>query len=305
MKALFLAVAASTVRTLVVLVVRTRPRGGPRLAWLAPLVIALTSPATWPWYVLPSLLLLAVDAAVVGDRGARPGARRWVVALTLGVMALQLAKERGGYGMGLGLWWALLLGAVEVVVRLHPGTDSAVHPQLGQLVGVATVLDVQRAVLPVVTTTEPSVALGLAEVGQAVAIAPAPGPEAFPLVEVVGVAAHVDEAVDRGGAAEDLAPRAVHAPAVEARLGGGVVAPVVPGAVHRDGERRGHLDEDAAVAAAEFEEQDAGSRILGQARGEDAAGGSGADDDVVVGVAHGGLRQREMAGAGADAARSG
>ncbi len=59
---------------------------------------------------------------------------------------------------------ALLLGAVEVVGRLHPGADGALHPQVGQLVGVAPVLDVERAVLAVVRRAEAGVALGADEV---------------------------------------------------------------------------------------------------------------------------------------------
>ena len=59
---------------------------------------------------------------------------------------------------------ALLLGAVEVVGGLHPGADRALDPEVGQLVGVAAVLDVQRPVLTVVRRAEPGVALGADEV---------------------------------------------------------------------------------------------------------------------------------------------
>ena len=180
---------------------------------------------------------------------------------------------------------ALLHVAVRVVgpevARLVAGLDEGAVERVLHVVAAG---DVQRAVAAAIFVAAVGEGLGLAEVGQAVAIAPAAGAERFPFVEVVRMAAHVDEAVDRGRAAQDLAARAMDAAAVEARLRRGVVAPVVLGAVHRDREGRGHLDEDAAVAAAEFEDQHPGPRVLGQAGGQHAAGRAGADDDVVVGV---------------------
>jgi len=47
------------------------------------------------------------------------------------------------------------------------------------------------------------------------------------------------------------------------------------------GERRRHVDEEAAVAGPGLDQADAGARILGEAGGEDAARRSRADDDVV------------------------
>ena len=87
-------------------------------------------------------------------------------------------------------------GAVERVLHLVAGIG-------GERAGVATIGI--AAVLPV---------LGTLEVGQAVGVTPAARTEFGPLVEIASMAAHVDQAVDRGGAAEHLAARAVHAPAV-------------------------------------------------------------------------------------------
>ena len=86
-------------------------------------------------------------------------------------------------------------------------------------------------------------ALGAAEVGQHVSISPALRALLFPALEIERMPAHIDEAVDRGRAAQNLAARAVHAPAVEMRLGLAAIAPIVGLRVHRDRERRRHLDE--------------------------------------------------------------
>src|SRR3546814_16413014 len=44
-----------------------------------------------------------------------------------------------------------------------------------------------------------------------------------------------------------------------------------------------HVDEGVPVAAAGFEQQHPAARVFGQAVGKHAAGGTGTDDDVVVG----------------------
>ena len=63
------------------------------------------------------------------------------------------------------------------------------------------------------------------------------------------------------------------------------VAPVVGAHVHRDRERRRHLDQRPEIGAAIFEHEHAVLAVLGQAVGERAAGRAGADDDV-VGLKH-------------------
>ena len=124
--------------------------------------------------------------------------------------------------------------------------------------------------------------LGPAEVGQAVAVAPAGRALGLPFVEVAGVAAHVDHAVDRGGAAQHLAARAVQAAAVQIGLRLGLEEPVEALHVHGDGERRGHLHEDVPVAAAGLQQQHPALPVRGQPVGQHATGRAGSHDDVVV-----------------------
>ena len=105
---------------------------------------------------------LALDDDAGGERAGLhvevvPVARRLEVRLVDRPAAALVAGHLVAAG-------ALLLGAVEVVGRLQPGADRALHPQVGELVGVAAVLDVQRSVLAVVRRSEAGVALRADEV---------------------------------------------------------------------------------------------------------------------------------------------
>ena len=75
--------------------------------------------------------------------------------------------------------------------------------------------------------------------------------------------------------------RAVSAAASQERLGFGCVLPIVLRHVHRDRQRAGHLDQHGFVGSAVFQQQHRVRAVLGQAVGQHAPGGAGADDDVV------------------------
>ena len=109
-----------------------------------------------------------------------------------------------------------------------------------------------------------------------------------PAVVVARLAAHVDHAVDARRAAEHLAARIAQHAAVQPGVGLGLVQPV--GARVADAVQIADRDVDpgVVVAAAGFEQQHARVRVGRQPVGEQAAGGAGADDDVVPGgrVAH-------------------
>src|SRR6478672_2493437 len=137
----------------------------------------------------------------------------------------------------------------------------------------------------------------LEEIGQAFAPAPAGiGAEAVagaPAVVVAGLAAHVDHAVDAAAAAQHLAARIAKAAAIEARRRLGGIEPVgarVADAVQvadRD------VDPEVVVVAAGLDQQDVLVPVGAQPIGEQAPGGAGAADDVVVGGRGlGGVRRR-------------
>ena len=134
-----------------------------------------------------------------------------------------------------------------------------------------------------------------------------------PLVVVERIAADVDHAVDRGRAAERLAPRAVHAPAVHARLRLGDVGPVPGGAVLRIRERGRHPDAPLPPRhrPTGLDEKHAHVRVLGEPAREYAPRGAGPDDNVVVaGCSHDlvppirrNLHSRELTGSSAPRVR--
>ena len=69
-------------------------------------------------------------------------------------------------------------------------------------------------------------ALSPPEIGQDIAIGPSIGALALPAVEVQGVAADINEAVDRGGSAQRLAARTGDPAPVQMRLRFAEIAPV-------------------------------------------------------------------------------
>ena len=126
-------------------------------------------------------------------------------------------------------------------------------------------------------------ALGPAEIGQHVGVAPAVVAALRPAVEIHALAAIVDMAVDRARTAQGLAARRGDAPAAGPFAGLRGVEPVHPRIDQRVHEAGGNMDERMPVPRPGLEHADADARVLAQAAGEHAAGRSGADDDVVEG----------------------
>ncbi len=120
------------------------------------------------------------------------------------------------------------------------------------------------------------------EIGKHVAIAPAAGAHLLPGVVVLGVAAHIDHAVDRRGTANDLAARRHEAAIIEMRLRLRCEAPVVALHVHRIGKGGRHLDQRPPIGAAIFEDEDAVLSVLGKPVCHDGTGRAGSNDDEVV-----------------------
>ena len=201
----------------------------------------------------------------VADRGAHPP-----------------AVLRGG----LVVARALLALAVEVVVAgnavgLAGGDEGVAH-----LEAVGNVGDGERAADAVPRVGAPALVLGLLEEGQQLG----PGPSGdLPAVEVLGLAADVDEPVDGRRTAQHLAARGVDAPAVERRLRLRLVRPVHVQVVEQLAVAERNVDPRVGVARAGLEQQHLAPPPLGEAIGEHAAGRAGADDDGVVGVHDGSM----------------
>src|SRR5216683_507208 len=102
---------------------------------------------------------------------------------------------------------AFLLGAVKIGVGREPGLLCAADKGIVQLVLGAQIGNVERAALAVIIVGAAFLVLGAAEIREHIVIRPADIAELAPMVEILALAADIDEAVDRAGAAEHLAAR--------------------------------------------------------------------------------------------------
>ena len=163
----------------------------------------------------------------------------------------------------------VLAGAVEVLVAGQAPGDGRLQPGPAEGVLVALVL-------------HPQLALGPAEVGQQVGVAPARAAVGVAPVVVVGpVAADVDHAVDRRAAPERPPARPGDDPPSGVSLGNRHVVPGQRTAPQgRGGGRHGDLGE--VVGRSALQDQDAGGGVLAQPSRDHAPRAPGADDDVVV-----------------------
>ena len=101
------------------------------------------------------------------------------------------------------------------------------------------------------------------------------------MVEILGLAADIDHAVDRGRAAQHLAARPEHLAVGGARIGLGLVAPIDRRVGKGLAKAERDVDPAVLVLAAGFEQQHPRRRVLAQPRGDRAPGRAGADHDEI------------------------
>jgi hypothetical protein len=101
------------------------------------------------------------------------------------------------------------------------------------------------------------------------------------MVEILVLAADIDHAVDRAGAAQHLAARPEHLAPGGTGIGLGLVAPVDRGIGEGLAEAEWDVDPAIGVLAAGFEQQHLGRPVFREPRGDRAAGRAGADDDEI------------------------
>lgn len=135
--------------------------------------------------------------------------------------------------------------------------------------------------------------LALAQVQQHLPPGPAIASGGGPIVVIEGIATHVQAAVDGAGAAHHAAARPGQAPAAGRGMGFGTEVPVQPGMVDQVAHPGRNPDQRIRAVRTGFEQHHL-SAALGQARRENAARRSRADDDVIgdrsAGVARGSRR---------------
>src|SRR5262245_26843630 len=121
----------------------------------------------------------------------------------------------------------------------------------------------------------------LTKVGPHVIPRPARQPQLTPMIIVAGLAQHVDHAVDRRRSADDLSARIVEAATIEPRFWLSLQQPI--GAWIADGKEISDRDvkPDPVVFPARLQQQHAVRGISRKAVGEDAAGRTGPNNDVI------------------------
>ncbi|MNS74046.1 hypothetical protein D3C72_1075090 [compost metagenome] len=115
------------------------------------------------------------------------------------------------------------------------------------------------------------VMLDLAEDALGLRMAPSRCTRRFPAIVILGLAAHVDHAVDQGGAAHALAARHRDGPAIDVVFGLGGEPPVVVGVHQQLGEARRDGNPHAARLLAGLQHQDAMLAVGAEPVGQDAA----------------------------------
>ena len=166
---------------------------------------------------------------------------------------------------------------------LRPGDKGVMQfvprPQIG---------DAKRSAGAVMLVGAALLVLGAPEIGQHVLVRPAGIAELAPQIEILSLAADVNEPVDRARPAEHLAARPQHAAPAELGERLGLEHPGDLRVEDVSVEPGGDVDPRVAVLAARLEQQHARRAVGGQAVGQHAAGRTGADDDEVEfsGVLH-------------------
>jgi hypothetical protein len=184
----------------------------------------------------------------------------------------------------------LLPGTVEIVVGRQAGLDGGFDQAIGQFVAARLVGDAQRPIDPVEFVRPALLILGLAEVRQDAVVVPAYTAALAPFIVVGRVAAHVDHAVDRTGAAKHFAARLIQRAVVEARLRFALEHPVDTRIGVHLVETHGDVDPRIGVATAGFQQQHAIAAGFAEPGSDRATGRAGAGDDVVETFVVGGRR---------------
>ena len=152
---------------------------------------------------------------------------------------------------------------------------------VAQLVRLGRVGHAERTADAVERALAARLMLGAPEIRQHVVEAPAGVAELAPMVEILRLAADIEQAVDRGRAAEHLAARLEDHAAVQLRLRFRLVEPIDPRVLEQAPVAERDVDPEMPVARPGFEQNDPISPAGGQAVREHAAGRARADDHEI------------------------
>ncbi|MND87725.1 hypothetical protein D3C80_797330 [compost metagenome] len=177
---------------------------------------------------------------------------------------------------------ALLAGAIEIGIARNADFLGTTDEGIDQLVGLAQIRDMQGATAAVIGAFAALVAFHLLEIGQHVTPAPALVALLFPGIVVLGLAADIDQSIDRAATAEGLAAGPVDRPAVQLRHRLGVERPVVGRVEHGLAIADRQVDPEMPIIGPGLQQQHAVLLVLAETGSERATGGARAHYDVVV-----------------------
>ena len=178
---------------------------------------------------------------------------------------------------------ALLLRPVEVGIAWIAALLRGLDKCDGKRMAVAQIGNTQRPAGAVPCIGTALVILGLSEVRQHVVKAPAHIAERAPLIEVLLLAAYVDQAVDRTRTADDAAARRDDVAAVTVGLRLGVVTPVETPVGKKLAVAQWNAQPRMTAVRPRFEQQHAMFAGCCQPVRQYTASAAGADDDEVEG----------------------
>jgi hypothetical protein len=171
--------------------------------------------------------------------------------------------------------------AIKVVIARNTGALRRFNESLAQRMRLADVGDGKRAANAVEVIGAALLILGAPKIGQHIGKAPAGIAELPPMIVVLVLAAHIEQAVDRARSAQHFAARLDDLPVVQLGFRLGLVQPVDFGIVEQLAVAERDVNPDMPVMAAGFEKQYAMAAGFGEPVGEHAAGRAGADDNEI------------------------
>ena len=133
-----------------------------------------------------------------------------------------------------------------------------------------------------VLTGDSFMSLQFFKIRQAILIIPTTGTMGFPLIIIMGIAPHIDHAINRRSPTHHLTSRAIHYAIIEIGLGDRLKAPVVLISIHWNTQSGGHTNKHTVITTTIFNQQHLSLRILTQSRGNNYASRACPHHNVVV-----------------------
>jgi hypothetical protein len=177
---------------------------------------------------------------------------------------------------------ALVVALVEIGAERDAGLDAGVADGVEDRPVEALFLHPPFAAGAVVFAVAGVVVLMGEEIGADIVPAPAGEAHLPPAVVILALSALVEHTVDRGAAAEQFAAGVEDGAAVEARLRRGLVAPIGAGISNAIKIADRNMHPVVVLGLAGLQQQNGRRGVCAEPVGQQAAGGAGADDDVVV-----------------------